>query len=110
MPADPRARYKKSHTTRLKARVTSGGLALVLTGLTIEVKLAVSDDAATVVALAAGTGVTVLDANDGLFCWDVTAAHLTTLGNPDQVLTVVNIWNADNTLALETSDYIEVAL
>lgn len=107
MASAPRARYKKGHTTRLKASVTADGLALDLGTRTIEVKLSAG---ATVVTLSSGSGVTVLDAAAGSFAWDVTAANLTALANPDQVLTVVNIWNADNTLALESSDYIEVAL
>lgn len=108
--ATPRARYKKGRTTRLKCRVTVNGLALDLTGRTIEIKLAESDDAATVVSLTTGSGVTILDALDGSLAWDVTSANLTTLGTPDNVLTVINVYNADNTLEAEGSGMIEVAL
>lgn len=108
--AAPRARYKKGRTTRLKAKATADGLPLSLTGRDIEVKLALDDDAATVVTLSIGSGVTILNAGNGEFAWDVSAANLATLGNPDNVFTVVNIWNADNTLAMEKSDVIEVAL
>lgn len=102
--------YKKGETTRIPGQVLLSGAPLALTGKTVKVKLADSDTADTVVSLASGSGVDITGASDGLFSWVVTAANLTTLGEPERVWTVVNVWNGDDSLAFSAAGYVSVEL
>lgn len=101
--------YKKAHTTRMKALATEviAGISgpMDLTSRSIEVKL-VNGNA--VITLALGSGVQ-LGVATGEFSYDVTAANLTSLNNPTQITTTINIWNADNTLASTGTGVINVA-
>jgi hypothetical protein len=72
----------------------------------IDVKL---ENGSNLVTLELG-GQVGLYAGDGQFWFEVTPADLVTLGDPDQVLTTINIWNTDNTLAMTGVGVINVTL
>lgn len=101
--------YKRSHTTRMMVTATEevGGVSgpMDLTSRSIEVKLVVGE---AIVTLSIGSGVT-LGGSAGVFYYDVTPANLSTLGEPEQVSSTINIWNADNTLASTGTGVILVA-
>ena len=98
--------YKIGHTTRIPVTATlnNGPLLLALTDIQV-----ILQAGSNVVTLGIGSGVG-LDASDGTFHYDVTVANLISLGNPTQVLTTINIWYADNTLAITGSGLIDVML
>lgn len=103
--------YKKGDTTRIPAQVILGGGPLPLGGKSVKVKLAASDIAEIVVTLTtSGGGVEITSAGTGSFNWVVTAADLAALGDPEQVWTVINVWNADDTLAFTAAGYVSVEL
>jgi hypothetical protein len=105
-----RACYKKGRTTRINAQALVDGLPLNLASRIIEVKLAEDEQSSTVLTLTAGAGAGVANAVEGRFWWEVSQANLTTLGDPGNVWTVLNWYNADNTLAFEAYGNIEVRL
>jgi hypothetical protein len=98
--------YKKGHTTRIPGVAYVAGAPLDLAAIDVQVRLSAND---VNVDLTEGAGVTVAGAT-GAFSYDVSAANLTTLGNPDTVTTVLNFWNADNTLALTATAVVGVEL
>ena len=108
--ATARACYKRGETTRINAQSLIDGLPLNLTGRTLKIKLAPDEQSTNVITLTVGSGAGVADAAAGRFWWEVTPANLTTLGNTDNVWTVTNLFNADNTLAFEARGMIEVRL
>lgn len=102
-----RAAYKFGRTTRLTLQARDdAGAPINLTDRTLEVKLAPGELSTNVVTATSG----VLSATAGTLFWEVTQANLTTLGNVNNVWTVVNIYNGDNTLAYEAFGVIEVRL
>ena len=108
--ATARACYKRGRTTRLTAQALIDGLPMSLAGKTLEVKLAPDEQSTNIITLTVSAGAGVADAAQGRFWWEVTAANLTTLGNGDNLWTVINWFNADNTLAFEVYGMIEVRL
>lgn len=98
--------YKRDHTTRIPALATTAAGPLLLATRDIDVKLENGDN---LVTLELG-GQVGLYAADGQFWFEVTPADLVTLGDPDQVLTTINIWNADNTLAMTGSGVVNVTV
>ena len=62
-----------------------------------------------VVTLSLGSGVR-LEAGLGNYSFDLTPATHTALGLPTQINTVINIWNLNNTLALNASGLVNVTL
>jgi hypothetical protein len=98
--------YKRDHTTRVPALATTDDGPLLLALLDIDVKLENGDN---LVTLELG-GQVGLYAGDGQFWFEVTPADLVALGDPAQVLTTINIWNADNTLAMTGSGMVNVTL
>ena len=98
--------YKKNHTTRINATAILNDAPLPLAGKTIEAKLAASDN---LLELSLGVGIG-LGAGVGQFWHQVTAANLASLGDPDQVTLTINIWNADNSLAITGVGVVDVKL
>jgi hypothetical protein len=96
--------YKRDHTRRIYAAASNDAGVINISGCTIEVKLIAG---ATLVTLSLGSGVALSGAT-GTFSYDVTAANLVTLGSPDQVTTIINIWNADNTLLMSRTGVMAV--
>ena len=105
-----RACYKRGETTRINAQALVDGLPLSLTGRTLKVKLAPDEQSTNIITLTVGSGASIADAAQGRFWWEVTQGNLTTLGNPNNVWTVVNLFNADNTLAFEAYGMMQVRL
>lgn len=99
--------YKKNHpVTRINATAMLNNAPLPLALKTIEAKLENGDN---LVELSIGSGIGLL-AGDGQFWHEVTAANLTALGNPAQVTLTLNIWNADNSLAMTGTGVVAVEL
>jgi hypothetical protein len=89
--------FKKNQTTRIRARFEVGTAAADLTGKTLTVK---ADDAANGLLLSSDievqSGLTL-----GYFWFECTAANLTALNNPAQVIVVATAKNSDNTLFMD---------
>lgn len=102
--------YKRDRTTRLLGQALVDGVPLNLASRTLEVRLAVSDTATTALTLGTGAGAAVTDAALGRFWWEVSPANLTALGDINNVWTVINVYNADNSLAFEAYGNAEVRL
>jgi len=99
--------YKKNHpVTRINATAMLNNAPLPLALKTIEAKLVAGEN---LVELSLGSGIGLL-AGDGQFWHEVTAANLATLGDPPQVMLTLNIWNADNSLAMTGTGVVGVEL
>jgi len=98
--------YKKNHTTRINATAMLNDAPLPLATRTVEAKLEAGEN---LVELSLGSGLGLL-AGDGQFWHEVTVGNLTALGNPDQVTLTLNIWNADNSLAMTGTGVVGVEL
>jgi hypothetical protein len=103
--------YKKSDANRIAAQIILDGTPLALGDKRVTVRLADSDTAGSFVELTEGAGqVTVEGGSEGRFSWLVTSANLATIGDPEQVWTVVSAWNSDDTLAFTAAGYVSVEL
>ena len=100
---------KGEATQRLFFRVESGTGASDLTGKTIEAKLATINSGSPQM-LAATIITPQVGADLGRGYIDITSANLAALAEPDQVLLVVTIWNADNSRYRSSRGVLSVVL
>ena len=90
--------FKKGVTTRIRARFETGSGPADFTGKTLTVKA--DDGTNTGLALTSDKEIQS-GATLGYFWFECTAANLTTLGNPSQVMVVATAFNADGTLFMD---------